>query len=181
MDVTWQQLAMIYEGLFILMFIYAFREFIISKIYGVKFKRWLILDTGESGYSILNKSLNEWKIQGQKRSVSYSNLLRGWAFYTHDNAENLKMVKPESDDSKWTYYCNTDEYNSNTQTRIFQMLLFVLEKNYILIILGLVVLSIAVTGYGIYLNNQQQSYLEYIAWRVNQTVVQHGGDITNVR
>lgn len=178
MDVTWQQMSMIYELLFIIMFLYAFREFILSKIWGVRFKRWLILDTGESGYGELNKSLTEWKVQGQKRSVNYNNLFHGWAFYTHDNAENLKI---ENDAGKWKYYCNTDEYNSNTNTRIFQMLLFVLEKNYILIILALVVISIAVTGYGIYLNNQQQSYLEYIAWRVNQTAVQSGADITNVR
>lgn len=178
-EISWQQYAMIFEILFILAVVYNYRVFIQERIYGHRFKKWLILDTGEFGHAILNKSLNEWEILGQKRSVAYTSIQRGWVFYYHDNAENVNLVqtKLENDDSKWTTLCTTEEFNTVNQTKIFQMLLFVLEKNWIMIIAGLVVVSIVVSGYGIYMNQQQQSYLDFIAWRVNQTAAQTSGDI----
>lgn len=178
-DISWQQYAMLFELLFIGAVLYNFRTFIMERVYGHRFKKWLILDTGEYGHAILNKSLNEWKILGQKRSVAYNSIQRGWVFYYHDNAENVKLVqtKLENDDSKWTTICTTEEFNTVNQTKIFQMLLYVMEKNWIMIIAGLVVVSIVVSGYGIYMHQQQQGYLDYIVWRVNQTAVQKTGDI----
>ena len=170
----WQQYAMLFELLFVVSVIYNFRETIIEKYYGVRFKRWLIIDTGQSGYTILNKALNSCNIMKTPRSVAYDNIQRGWLYYTHDCAENLKIV---NDNTQWTTYCNTEEFNTVNQTKIFQMLLYVMEKNWIVIIAILVGVSIAVSGYVAYTQHNQQQYFDYIVYQLNQTQSTHGADI----
>lgn len=175
MQLEWMHIAWIYESLFILTLIYALRELIQEKLNGVRFKRWLIIDTGQSGYGILNKSLNEWKVMGQKRSVAFENIQRGWVFYTHDNAENLKLeqVKIDNDYSKYTAYCNTDEFNTTVNTKVFQMLLYIAEKGLLNIIIVIAALGLAASIFGAYTIYQQQGTINYIASRLSQ----QAGDI----
>lgn len=172
MRLDWFQISLIWEALFIISVLYGARKIILSRIYGIRFKQWLILDTGESGYGILNKTLNEWDILGQKRSVAYDRIYKGWLFYTHDNAENLtlKQISMEYDYyPAYTAYCNTEEYNTNMKTKIFQMLLYVLEKNYIIMILFGVIIAIVIAAYGVYQSNQEKEILQWVVWKLNQT------------
>jgi len=179
MALEWMHIAWIYEILFLLTLFYALRELIQEKIYGVRFKRWLIIDTGQYGYALLNKALNEWTILGQKRAVAFENIQRGWVFYTHDNAENLTLepVKIENDYTKYTAYCNTEEYNTNLQTKIFQMLLYINEKKWLVIITMIVAVSFIVGIYGAYMTFKQQELVNYIAGQVTQPT----GDIVVIR
>lgn len=175
MNLEWMHIAWIYEILFILTLLFTLRELIQEKIYGVRFKRWLIIDTGQSGYAILNKALNEWTIMGQKRAVAFENIQRGWVYYTHDNAENLRLdqVKIDNEYPKYTAYCNTEEYNSNLNTKVFQMLLYIAEKRLLSVIVILIGLCLAASVFGAYTAYQQQSQISYIVSRVSSSV----GDI----
>ena len=176
MEITWQNIAQVYQFLFLLALLYNFREKIQKEAYGSRYKHWLILDTGESGYGILNKARNEWKVLGQKRSVAYENIMKEWVFYTHDNAENLKLeqVTIKDEPTKYTAYCNTEEYNTNTQTMVFKQLLYIAEKNWLIIITVIAAIGLSVSIYAAYSLHNQQQYLDYLV----QQVAQKAGDMS---
>ncbi len=174
-EITWMQLAWIFETMFILSVVYSIREILLQRIYGVRFKRWVEIDTGRHGYAILDKTLTNCKILGSTKTVNRANIVMGIMYFEHDNAENLKL---ENAPGKWQYYCNSDEFDTVFKNQLLKQLLYIFEKNYILIILVLVVVAIAISGYNMYLIRQQQQLTDFIAWKVNQTYVPAGTGIT---
>lgn len=173
-ELTWMQLAWLFEILFILSIVYAIREILLERIYGARFKRWIEIDTGRHGYVILDKTLTNCRILGQTRTVNRANIEKGFMYFVLDCTENLKL---EDAKEKWQYYCNSDEFDTVFKNQLLRQLMYVLEKNYILIILVLVIVGIAISGYNIYLQRQQQQVIEWIAWKVNQTYVPAGTGI----
>lgn len=171
MELTWMQLSWIFETMLIFSIIYSSREILLQRIYGVRFKRWVEVDTGRQGYVILDKTLTSCKILGSIKSVNRANIVNGIMYFVRDNAENLKL---ENAETKWEYYCNSDEFDTVFKNQLLKQLLYIFEKNYIMIILVLVVVAIAISGYNIYLTRQEQQALDWIAWKVNQTYVPAG-------
>lgn len=168
MELTWMHLAWIFEILFILSVVYSIREILLQRIYGVRFKRWVEIDTGRYGYAILDKTLTNCKVLGAIKTVNRANIVNGFMYFVRDNVENLKL---EDAEGKWEYYCNSDEFDTVFKNQLLKQLLYIFEKNYILIILVLVIVAIAISGYNTYITRQQQQLIDFIAWKVNQTYV----------
>ena len=166
MNLDWFQIAMIYETLFIVTLLYSMRETIKEKIYGVRYKRWLEIDTGRFGSTVLDKSLDSCDIMGQKKSVSRANIQHGWMFFVNDNAENLKI---ENDYKKYTAYCNSEEFDTVNKNTVLKSLVLIMESKTILLILILAGLAVAGEIYLIYLGQQDRAVLDWVAWKVNQT------------
>ncbi len=166
LDVSWQFMATLFEMLFIGAIAYSLREQIISKIYGVRYKKYIEIDTGRQGYTILDKALNSCSIMGMTKSVNRANIKHNVLYFVSDNAENLAI---EDAKDKWQYYCNSEEFDTVYKNKLLQQLLFVLEKNLILIIIVLVGISIAVGIYNAYTDYQMQPKIDFIAGMVNST------------
>jgi len=160
-------LLILVETLLILTLIYAFRELIISKIYGKRFQRWVILDTGEQGYSITNRALNLMQVAGRERTISRKNILKGICYYVDDCVENIIITSTDYD--RYTAYCNTDEFTTVLHTKLLQMLLYIFEKNLIMIAIVIGVLTLAIAGYTVYLVHNQSVKLDFIVYEVNKS------------
>lgn len=167
-EISWMQLAWLYETLFILAVFFAFREVILERIYGVRFKRWIEIDTGRHGYIILDKALNSAKIMGTTRTIAQENILKGFIYYIRDCVENLKLESASFDRKKWQYYCNTEEFDTVSKNQLLRQLLYVLEKNYIVAILILVVITLAVSAYSVYQIHQQQAAIGYLIQKIGE-------------
>lgn len=166
--VTWEQLVYLLEGMVILTMLYAVREQIMSKIYGVRFKRWIEIDTGRLGYVILNKSLNSCKILGKIRTVNRENIKFNIMYFVSDNVENLKV---EDDKNKYSFYCNSEEFDTVYKNKLLETLMLSLQNDKLVMILIAIVLTAGLIGYSIYMNQQTSEQINYIAWKVNQTYV----------
>lgn len=165
-EITWMQLAWIFEILFILAVFFAMREVVLERIYGVRFKHWIEIDTGRYGYVILDKSLTTAKIMGINRTIAQENIVKGIIYYQRDNVENLKLESAEH--GKWEYYCNTEEFDTVSKNQLLRQLLYVLEKNYILAILIVVFISLMVLVYNVYQVHQQQQDVLYLIQRIGE-------------
>jgi hypothetical protein len=166
-ELTWFQLVMILEFVWILTVLYGIRETIAERIYGVRYKRWVEIDTGRMGYCILSKNLSKCTILGVKRTVARENILNNVMYFVTDNVENLKLS--QADYQKWECYCNTDEFDTVYKTHLLGQFLYIFEKNYILFVLFLVILVGGIAGYGVYQGIQQNDMLLFIAQKVNET------------
>lgn len=164
--VTWEELAYLMEGLVIITMLYSVREQLISKIYGIRFKRWTEIDTGRCGYTILNKSLNSCKILDKIRTVNRENIKYNMMYFVSDNVENLKL---EDDKSKYLAYCNTEEFDTVYKNKLLETLMLSLQNNKLVLILIAIVITAGLVGYSIYMNNQTADQIRFIAWRVNST------------
>ena len=166
MSFEWFQIAMIYETLFIVTLLYSMRETIKEKIYGVRYKLWLEIDTGRFGSTVLDKALNHCGVMGKEKGVNRENILHNWLFYRSDCAENLKI---ENDDSKYTAYCNSEEFDTVYKNSVIKSMMYIMESKTILLILVLVGLALAGEIYLIYSGQQDRAVLDWVAWKVNQT------------
>ena len=135
------------EFLVIAIAMFAFRENIAKAMYGVRYKKWLELDTGRSGYVILDKSMDTCKIMGQRKAVKRENILNGWIYFVNENAENMKL---ENAPDKWQYYCNSEEFDTVYKNKLLQTLMLVMEANIVKIIMLLMIVCIIAVGYCAY-------------------------------
>lgn len=168
MTVTWQSIAYLMEFMFIGAVLYAFRETIASKVYGIRYKRWQEIDTGRYGYTVLDKALNSCTIHGMKKSINRANINHGVLYFVSDVPENLKL---EDAIDKYQCYMNSEEFDTVYKNKLLQTLMLSLQNNNILLILALVLIGIAISGYSLYTIEQMQPKIDYITWRVNQSVV----------
>lgn len=146
MQLEWMHIAWIYQTLFLLAVFYALREFIKEKVYGVRYKRWIEVDTGRQGSTILEKGLNSCKIMGMERTVSQENILRGVMYFTHDCVENLK-IDATTDNKKWVAYCNTEEFDTVKRNTLLKQLLYIMEGKQIGVILAIVAVLLILAFY----------------------------------
>jgi hypothetical protein len=161
----WYQIAMLFEFMFIGAIMYSFREQIISRIYGVRYKRWIELDTGRYGYTILDKSLDHCKIMGQTKTISRKNILHGILYFVNDNVENLKL---EPDNNKWLAYCNSEEFDTVYKNKLLEQLMLIMERNWIIMILIVSIITLGMVGYMAYMMNQYAGQLTYLVGKVNE-------------
>lgn len=166
MVITWQTLAYLMEIMFIGAVLFSAREMIISKIYGIRYKRWQEVDTGRYGYVILNKDLNSCKINGMIRPVNRANIVHGVIYFISDVAEN---VKAEDARDKYQFYMNSEEFDTVYKNKLLQTLMMSLQNDTIMIILVLILISIAIGIYGVYSAEQLKPKIEFIVWKVNNT------------
>lgn len=166
MAVSWQQLAVLMEMLFIAAMIFAFRETIISRMYGVRYKRWQEIDTGRMGYTILSKGLNSCKINGMIKSVNRANIKNGVMYFVSDVAENLKA---EDARDKYQFYMNSEEFDTVYKNNLLRQLMLSLQSNMITILMVLVFIAIVIEIYNAYTLSQMMPKLDYVVWRVNQS------------
>lgn len=168
MEITWQGLVYILEVFWILTVLFFMREFIESKIYGIRYKRWQEIDTGRYGYVILDKGLTSCTINGMKKSICRANIKSGILYFVSDVAENLKV---ENATEKYQAYMNSEEFNTVYQNKLLTTLMLSLQNNYLLIILILAGASLALGLYNLYNADTETAKLNYIMWKVNQTYV----------
>lgn len=168
MTVTWQSIAYLMEFMFIGAVLYAFRETIASKVYGLRYKRWTEIDTGRYGYVILNKGLNSCVVNGMVRSINRKNIFHGMIYLISDVAENVTI---EDARDKYQCYMNSEEFDTVYKNKLLQTLMLSLQNNNILLILALILIVAAISGYSLYTIEQMQPKIDYITWRVNQSVV----------
>ena len=161
--ITWQQLAMLFEGLFVLVVLYSAREMLMERLYRVRFKRWIELDTGRHGYVILNKSLDHCKIMGQTKTVNRKNILHGFMYFVNDNAENLKV---EPDNDKWLAYCNSEEFDTVFKNQMLSQLMLIMEKRLITIMFVVLLLSFAAIAYVAYGQMQMKDQITFLVQAV---------------
>lgn len=166
MPITWQSLAYLMEFMFIGAILYAFREPIASRVYGIRYKRWQEVDTGRCGYVIIDKALNSCTINGMKKSINRSNINHGVIYFVSDVAENVKV---EDARDKYQTYMNSEEFDTVYKNKLLQNLMLSLQNNNIILIIALVLIAVAISGYSLYTIEQIQPKVDYIAWRVNQT------------
>lgn len=164
--VTWEQMAYLMEGIVVIAILYAFRVEIISKMYGIRFKRWIEIDTGRMGYTILNKSLNSCNILGMIRTVNRANIKFNVMYFVSDNVENLKV---EDAKDKYQFYCNSEEYDTVYKNKLLETLMLALQNNWLMIILFAVILVAAIAGYSLYQDQQTTAKIDWLVWKVNQT------------
>lgn len=157
--VTWQTLAMLFEGLFVLTALFAVRETIIERLYGVRFKRWVEIDTGRRGTTILDKSLDKCKIMGQVKTVNRKNIVGNMMFFVNDNCENLKI---ETNNDKWLAYCNSEEFDTVFKNQMLAQLMLIMERNlikFMFLILLITFVAVAYVAYGQMQMKDQVTYL----------------------
>jgi len=164
--VTWEQMAYLMEGIVVIAILYAFRVEIISKMYGIRFKGWIEIDTGRMGYTILNKSLNSCNILGMIRTVNRANIKFNVMYFVSDNVENLKV---EDAKDKYQFYCNSEEYDTVYKNKLLETLMLALQNNWLMIILFAVILVAAIAGYSLYQDQQTTAKIDWLVWKVNQT------------
>lgn len=164
--VTWEQMAYLMEGMVLLTMLYSVRETLISKFYGIRFKRWVEIDTGRVGYTILNKSLNSCKILNQIRTVNRANIKFNIMYFVSDNIENLKV---EDVKDKYEFYCNSEEFDTVYKNKLLETLMLSLQNNKLFLILIAVSITAAMVIYSIYMNNQTAEQIRFIARSVNST------------
>ena len=165
--VTWEQIAYMMEFMVIGVALYAFREQIAAKMYGIRYKRWQEIDTGRNGYVVLDKGLNSCTINGMKKSVCRENIRNGVIYFVSDVAENLKV---EDARDKYQFYMNSEEFDTVYKNNLLRQLMLSLQSNMILIITVLVAIDIVIGIYNAYSISQVTPKVDYIMWRVNQSV-----------
>lgn len=165
---TFEGLAYLLEFCVIAIALYAFREQIASKMYGIRYKRFIVIDTGAQGYVILDKSLNSCTINGMKKTVNRANIQHNIIYYSSDCAENLKV---EDMQGRYECYVNSEEFDTVYKNKLLQTLMLSLQNNMLIIITLLVFVSIALGVYYVYTMQDQMAKIDYIVWRVNQTYV----------
>lgn len=161
--VTWEQLAMFWQGMFVLALLYSIRETILSRIYGVRFKRWIEIDTGRFGYTILDKSLDKCKILNQMKTVSRKNILNNFMYFVNDNCENLKL---EPNNDKWLAYCNSEEFDTVFKNQMLQQLMLIMERSIIKIILIMSIITFVALIYVAYGQMQMKDQVTYLVQEV---------------
>lgn len=164
--VTWEQLVYGLEAIIIILMVYSVREKIIKEMYGIRFKRWVEIDTGRMGYTILNKSLNSCKILNQIRTVNRENIKSNIMYFVSDNVENLKL---EDDKSKYLAYCNSDEFGTVYYNKLIETLMLTLKNKELMLILIFSVAAAAMIGYSIYIGQQDTAKIDWLVWKVNST------------
>ena len=156
----WIQIVYLLEMIIIALVFFMAKEVIMERIYGVRFKRWIEIDTGRYGYVILDKALDSCKILGQIKTVNRANINRGWLYFVNDNCENLKV---EDAKDKYQFYCNSEEFDTVYKNKLLQNLMMSLQTNWLMIIVVLVVISLAIGGYSLYNDSHNtQAKLDYL-------------------
>lgn len=165
MALTFMALLYLMEFLVIALMLYAARESLLEKIYGIRFKRWQEIDTGRRGYVILDKGLKSCTINGMKRTVSRENISHGVMYFVSDVVENLKV---EDAKDKYRFYMNTEEFDTVYKNKILQTLMLSMQTNYLLILLILIAISIVIGIYNAYTLYQMKPSLDYVVIRVGE-------------
>lgn len=166
--VTWEQLAYMMEGLVVLTMLYSVRESLMSKLYGIRFKRWVEIDTGRMGYTILNKGLNSCKIFDKIKTVNRANIKYNVMYFVSDNIENLAV---EDAKEKYQFYCNSEEFDTVYKNKLLETLMLSLQNNKLLWLLILSMLMLGAAAYIIYTGQQDTAKIDWLVWKVNSTYV----------
>lgn len=162
----WIQIMYLLEGIIMFLVFYIAREIILERIYGVRFKHWLEIDTGRFGYVILDKGLDSCTIMGQKKTINRNNIMRGWMYFVNDCCENLKV---EDAKDKYQFYCNSEEFDTVYKNKLLQNLMMSLQTNWLMIILFVVIIGVAIGGYSMYNDaHNTQAKLDFLISQVNQ-------------
>jgi hypothetical protein len=151
--------------------LYAMRETIAEKMWGVRFKKWVEIDTGRRGYTQLDKALNSCTIRGMKKAVNRANIKNGIMYFVSDCAENLKV---EDAKEKYLFYMNSEEFDTVYKNKLLQTLMLSVQNNWLLIITVLCLITLVISGYTEYQISQQKTQIEWIVWKLNQTVIPAG-------
>jgi uncharacterized metal-binding protein len=168
-EITWMNIAMVFQMAFILSILYAFREQINARIYGVRYKKWVEIDTGRQGYVILNKSLDHCKILGQTKTINRKNIQNNIIYFVNDCAENLKL-DPEND--RWIAYCNSEEFDTVFKNKLLEHLMMIMERNIIKFILILSIISVGLSAYTTYTGLQDQEKINFLVQAVQSYAAQ---------
>lgn len=138
----------IYTFIIICSIAYIMRNSIRKLIYGdARIKRYIIIDTGETGYTTLNEDRNLCTINGKLRSVNVSNIIKGIIYFVDDSAENMKMESATP--KRWEFYCNSDEFDTIGKNNILRQFLYIAEKNYLMITLVIVSILLFLSMYSL--------------------------------
>lgn len=161
-------IAMIYflEFTTIAAVLYAIRETLAERIWGVRFKRWIEIDTGRRGFVQLDKALNSCTIRGMKKSVNRANIKANTLYFVSDVAENLKVEDAKND---YKFYMNSEEFDTVYKNKLLQTLMLSLQNNWLMIILVLALIAVVLSGYNTYEMSKMTNNIDFIAWKVNQT------------
>lgn len=129
------------------------KEKILNSIYGIRYKKYVEIDTGRYGDCILSKNLDSVKIHEQVKSVNLKNRIGNILIFSEDIAENLKC---EYDNGKALFYMNSNEFDNLYKNKILEQLMYIKEKNLIMIILILSGIGIALNIYNSYILNNMR-------------------------
>jgi len=168
-DITWETYAYFWEIMFVVVILASMKATIMERIYGIQFKKWIEIDTGRSGYTILDKSLDKCKIKGQIKTVHRPNILHGWLYFKNDNCENLKMEEGTN-----SYYCNSEEFDTVYKNKLFEQLMLLMQKNLIYLVIILVVIAILIGAYDAYILNQNSEILKYMVGKIAEVEANYG-------
>lgn len=101
----------------------------------------VVVDTGELGKIVFKKDFSTGKFKGIERVYNKERVYNGVIYYESDNVEPLSIEKAIN---KYQFYCNTNEFDTITNNRLLEKLMYVKEKN--LLIIALVLSGISVLG-----------------------------------
>jgi len=166
--VTYEQIALFMEMVAFGAILYAFREKLSRGMYGVRHKRWQEIDTGRRGYVVLDKAMNSCTINNTKKSVNRANITGGIIYFVSTLAENVKL---EDCKEKYSFYMNSEEFDTVYKNKLLQNLMLSLQSNFLMIIVILVILAIMIGAYNAYTMYQMTPKVEFIVWAVNQSVI----------
>ena len=156
----YQMILVFYQIVIFILIFYLLKDTIYSRIYGVRYKRYVEIDTGRIGYCILSKDLDVTKIRGITKSIKYENIDHG-IIYTYNNlAEN---VKTEYANDKARFYMNSNEFHTVISNDVYQRLLITKAEQLITIIFALSCLTfLAMLALG-YMHIQEDKIIQWIA------------------